>query len=112
MFPLTSSPIAYSPPWGGMTNAGMKEGVSSQEDAVQYLKYLDGTTYTGIPGLIPDFQDKAVSPFRIIEQDDGSFKLANEAGSDKYHVLCQLACPCKSISELTLSDSPHQCFHC
>ena len=89
-----------------MTNIGMKAGVNSQEDAAQYLKYLDGTAYTSVPGLEPSFWYQELQPFRMVYQEEtGRFQLYGVAGSNNHHFLCQYNCPCKSISEFTLCDS-------
>ena len=76
-----------------MANDGLKRGVDSQADAEIHLKYLDGTAYTHIPGLILLFNDReGPNPFRIIENDDGELQLSDTASSKSYDVLCQYDC--------------------
>ena len=89
-----SSPVVKSHnPWGGMTNNRLKRGVNSQADAEIYLKYLDGTAYTHIPGLILGFNDReGPNPFRIIENNNGELLLADASPSYSYEVLCQYDC--------------------
>ena len=76
-----------------MTNNGLKRGVNSQADAETHLKYLDGTAYTHIPGLILSFNDgEGPNPFRIVENDDGELQLSDAPSSKSYDVLCQYDC--------------------
>ena len=76
-------------PWGGMTNGGLKKGITSTADAEKYLKYLDGTPYTHLPGLGLDFNDEpGPDPFRIKEV-NGQLMLLDAPAHEKFHVLCQ-----------------------
>ena len=78
-------------PWGGMTNNGMNENVTSQADAETYLKYLDGDSYTHIPGLIYRFDDGSNYPFRIRQDSNGNLRLSDD-GANKHEILCQYDC--------------------
>ena len=71
-----------------MTNGGLKKGITSTADAEKYLKYLDGTPYTHLPGLGLDFNDNRPNPFRIREV-DGTLTLLDAPAHEKFHVLCQ-----------------------
>ena len=75
-------------PWGGMTNGGLKKGMTSTADAEKYLKYLDGTPYTHLPGLGLHFNDDRPNPFRIREV-NGQLMLLDAPAHEKFHVLCQ-----------------------
>ena len=76
-----------------MDNTGLKSGVNSQAEAETYLKYLDGTAYTHIPGLIYVFDDvDGPNPFRIIKSSNGDLKLYDISASRSYDVLCQYHC--------------------
>ena len=90
----TSSLVVKSHnPWGGMTNYRLKRGVNSKADAEIDLKYLDGTAYTHIPGLILGFNDRdGPNPFRIIENNNGELLLSDAPSSKSYDVLCQYDC--------------------
>ena len=84
-----------------MTNYRLKRGVNSKADAEIDLKYLDGTAYTNIPGLILGFNDRdGPNPFRIIENDNGELLLADAPSSKSYEVLCQYDCQGKSMNML------------
>ena len=84
-----------------MTNTGMKKNKNSIADAENYLKYLDGTAYTHIPGLILGFNDRdGPNPFRIIENDNGELLLADAPSSKSYEVLCQYDCQGKWMNML------------
>ena len=81
-----------------MTNTGMKKNKNSITHAENYLKYLDGTAYTHIPGLILGFNDRdGPNPFRIIENNNGELLLADASPSYSYEVLCQYDCQGKLI---------------
>ena len=71
-----------------MTNEKLKKGITSTADAEKYLKYLDGTPYTHLPGLGLDFNDDRPNPFRIREV-DGTLTLLDAPAHEKFHVLCQ-----------------------
>ena len=71
-----------------MTNEKLKRGITSTADAEKYLKYLDGTPYTHLPGLGLDFNDNRPNPFRIREV-DGTLTLLDAPAHEKFHVLCQ-----------------------
>ena len=71
-----------------MTNAKLKKGITSTADAEKYLKYLDGTPYTHLPGLGLQFNDDRPNPFRIREV-DGTLTLLDAPAHEKFHVLCQ-----------------------
>lgn len=76
-----------------MTNNGLKTGVSSQTEAENYLKYLDGTAYTHIPGILYSFNDiSGPNPFRIIVNSDGNLALFDAPASREFDVLCQYDC--------------------
>ena len=75
-------------PWGGMTNEKLKKGITSTVDAEKYLKYLDGTPYTHLPGLRLEFNDDRPNPFRIREV-EGTLTLLDAPAHEKFHVLCQ-----------------------
>ena len=79
-------------PWGGMTNNGMKKNVNSQADAEIHLKYLDGDSYTHIPGLTYSFDDKEINPFRIREANNGDLRLSDHATNMRHEILCQYDC--------------------
>ena len=69
---------------------GLKNGVNSIEDAEKYLKYLDGTAYAHITGLIFHFNDRGgPNPFRIIEQENGDLQLADHSAGELHYALCQ-----------------------
>ena len=94
----SSSVVKTYNPWGDMTNNGLKNGVNSQADAENYLKYLDGTAYTHIPGLVLDFNDPSPSPFRIIENNDGDLLLADHSAGALHEILCQYDCQGKLMN--------------
>ena len=72
-----------------MTNEKLKKGITSTVDAEKYLKYLDGTPYTHLPGLGLDFNDEpGPDPFRIKEV-NGQLMLLDAPAHEKFHVLCQ-----------------------
>ena len=71
-----------------MTNEKLKKGITSTADAEKYLKYLDGTPYTHLPGLGLDFNDDRPNPFRIREV-DGTLTLLDAPAHEKFNVLCQ-----------------------
>ena len=75
-------------PWGGMTNEKLKLGITSTADAEKYLKYLDGTPYTHLPGLGLEFNDLSPNPFRIREV-NGQLNLLDDSADNTHHVLCQ-----------------------
>ena len=74
-----------------MINNGMMEGKNTEDDAKEYLKYMDdGTPYTHIDGVILKFDDpEGPHPFRIIENDDGELLLKDREGTNLYYALCQ-----------------------
>ena len=89
-----------------MTNKGMKAGTNTKADAKKYLKYPDGTPYTGAPYLYGwiffgsvfklHFDDSdGPNPFRIIERENGEIHLADHSATNEHHVLCQYDCPGK-----------------
>ena len=85
-----------------MNNNGLKRGRRSQADAEKYLKYLDGTAYTHIPGLILGFNDRnGPNPFRIVESNNGDLNLWDAPAYKSYNVLCQYDfCPAGEVDYL------------
>ena len=86
-----------------MNNNGLKRGRRSQADAEKYLKYLDGTAYTHIPGLILGFNDRnGPNPFRIVESNNGDLNLWDAPAYKSYNVLCQYDyCPPGEVHNLS-----------
>ena len=83
-----------------MTNNGMKDNINSQADAEIHLKYLDGDSYTHIPGLIYRFDDRQNNPFRIEEDSNGDLELRDNNGANNQNdILCQYDCQGKDIAE-------------
>ena len=81
----------------------MKSGTNSLADAENYLKYLDGTAYRHIPGLVYKFDDLAPKDgapndgapnhFRIVEKDNGDLMLMDYYLDDgPFETLCQYNC--------------------
>ena len=77
----------------------MKSGTNSLADAENYLKYLDGTAYKHIPGLVYLFDDNdGPNLFRIIEEDNGDLTLSDyptqrkSLPQDGFETLCQYTC--------------------
>ena len=81
-----------------MTNNGMKPGTNGLADAENYLKYLDGTAYRHIPGLVYLFDDSnGPNHFRIVEKNNGDLSLEDYPpdgpfGPGPFETLCQYAC--------------------
>ena len=91
-----------------MTNNGLKAGVNSETYAEIYLKYLDGTAYTHIPGLNLLFNDvDGPNPFRITENNNGELELSDADSSRLFEVLCQYDCQGK-LSQLSVHESVAQ----
>ena len=70
----------------------MKKNVNSQADAETHLKYLDGDSYTHIPGLIYSFDDGTNNPFRLREDSYGNLRLSDHGASKRHEILCQYDC--------------------
>ena len=95
-----------------MTNNGMKKNVNSQADAETHLKYLDGDSYTHIPGLIYSFDDGTNNPFRLREDSNGNLRLSDHGASKRHEILCQYDCEGKDMADSITYDLPNISIGC
>ena len=87
----------------------MKDGTNTLADAENYLKYLDGTAYKHIPGLVYLFDDDGgPNHFRIIEEDNGDLTLGDyPTDQGPFETLCQYICQGENHKNMKTTTLQH-----